>query len=454
MALRSPWVPVLSDRSCGVPRYLPALALLGVLWTGAVHAQEPAGGGGIREGALRVFLDCNAFPCDSDYFRTEIGFVNWVRDRTLAQLHLIVTSSQTGGGGSVYALDFLGLAELDGDDDRLSVTTLSSDTESELLDAVTSVMAAGLARYSAAIGQPEAFQVLATDLPESDPDVLVSASQLADPWNFWVFEINADLELQGEDTERERSYGGSLEASRTTEAWKMEFEADGSFSRDERDRSSGETIVDERTNWSTDVLIARTLADHWSLGMIAGAGASTRLNQDFGADVALALEYSYYPYLDAPRRSLTARYDIRIQHYDWDEETIFFQTEETRPQHQLQLSLFQRQPWGESALFLSGSQFLHDLEKWNVSLGGGLEFRILRGLNLEIQGDIAFIEDQIFLSREGLTDEEILLGRFERPTDMSYELSMGLSFEFGSIFNNVVNNRFDSRNFGGGGFDE
>ena len=36
----------------------------------------------------------------------------------------------------------------------------------------------------------------------------------------------------------------------------------------------------------------------------------------------------------------------------------------------------------------------------------------------------------------------IFLGRFDRPTDFTYEFSIGLSFEFGSIFNNVVNNRF------------
>jgi len=102
-------------------------------------------------------------------------------------------------------------------------------------------------------------------------------------------------------------------------------------------------------------------------------------------------------------------------------------------------------------LSIDGSQFLHDPGLWSVSLSGGLEFRIFRGLNLDVNGDLEFIEDQIFISREGLTDEEILLGRFERPTDMTYELGVGLSFEFGSIFNNVVNNRFDSRDFGGGG---
>ena len=32
--------------------------------------------------AVRLFLDCKAFGCfDDDFFRTEIQFVNWVRDR-------------------------------------------------------------------------------------------------------------------------------------------------------------------------------------------------------------------------------------------------------------------------------------------------------------------------------------------------------------------------------------
>ena len=60
----------------------------------------------------------------------------------------------------------------------------------------------------------------------------------------------------------------------------------------------------------------------------------------------------------------------------------------------------------------------------------------------EVEVDLGRIEDQLLISREGLSDEDILLGRFERPTDMTYELSFGLSFEFGSIYNNVVNNRF------------
>ncbi|MGD8600988.1 MAG: hypothetical protein PVF19_06545 [Gemmatimonadota bacterium] len=422
---------------------LPVRTLIAALAVLAPAAAAAQAGSGIRADAVHVFLDCNTRRCDSEYFRTEISFVNWVRDRTLAEVHLIITSTETGGGGDVYDLEFIGLEELEGTDDRLSVTTLGTDTEDEILAQLSRVIAAGLARYSILLGQPTGFDVTATDPVAEEVDRLVSGSQVSDPWNFWVFEISAELNLSGEETEKERRNRGQFEARRTTDTWKLELESDFDLRRDERELEDEEVIVDERSNWSVDGLVAYSLADHWSLGLLAGAGASTRRNQDFGADGSLALEYSFFSYDEAPRRSLTARYDFRVQYYDWEEETIFFETEEVRPQHELELRLFQRQPWGQSVLSLSGRQFLHDPGLWSVSLFGNLEFRVLRGLELEIRGGVDFIEDQIFISAEGLTPEEILLGRFDRPTDFSYFLQFGIGFEFGSIYNNVVNNRFD-----------
>ena len=77
-----------------------------------------------------------------------------------------------------------------------------------------------------------------------------------------------------------------------------------------------------------------------------------------------------------------------------------------------------------------------------MSLYGELEFRITRGLDLDLEVDVEWLDDQLFISGVGLTDEDIFLGRFDRQTDFTYEFSIGLSFEFGSIFNNVVNSRF------------
>lgn len=435
-----------------MPRLLPALCLVVVsIWPSTASARQV--GDAIREDALRVFLDCNTRNCDSEYFRTEIAFVNWVRDRTLAQVHLIITSAQTGGGGNVFSLDFVGLQDLEGSDDGLSLTAPGTDTDDEVLRGLTRVMAAGLARYTTLIGRSAAFRIDAADAGALPPDRLLSAGTVDDPWNFWVFEASVDLEMEGEEAERQREYSGSFDASRTTDSWKIEIESNGNFSREEQDLPDGSTISDERTNWNVGLLMAYSLADRWSTAVLAGAGASTRRNQDFGADASLAIEFSFLPYEDATRRSLTARYDVGLQYFDWIEETVLFETEELRPQHQVQLQLFQLQPWGETRASIDARQFLHDPGLWSISLNGDLEFRIVRGVDLEIGGDVAFIEDQIFISGEGLTLEEILQGRFERPTDFSYELSVGLSFEFGSIYNNVVNNRFDRRRgFGGGGF--
>ena len=50
-----------------------------------------------RIDALNVFLDCPS--CDEDYTRREISFINYVRDRKEAEVHIMVTSERTGSGG-------------------------------------------------------------------------------------------------------------------------------------------------------------------------------------------------------------------------------------------------------------------------------------------------------------------------------------------------------------------
>ena len=57
------------------------------------------------------------------------------------------------------------------------------------------------------------------------------------------------------------------------------------------------------------------------------------------------------------------------------------------------------------------------------------------------------MKNQIYLSAEGVSDEDILVSRRQLATDFTYNISTGLTFRFGSIYNNVVNNRYFS--FGG-----
>jgi len=51
----------------------------------------------LKKSAPKVFIDCD--HCDIDYIRTEITFVNYVWDRQEADVHILITTQDTGGGG-------------------------------------------------------------------------------------------------------------------------------------------------------------------------------------------------------------------------------------------------------------------------------------------------------------------------------------------------------------------
>ena len=68
--------------------------------------------------SIDVFLDCG-FRCDEDFIRTEIAYVNWVRDRAVADVHILVTTQNTGGGGTEFTFAFLGQRAFAGIGDTL-----------------------------------------------------------------------------------------------------------------------------------------------------------------------------------------------------------------------------------------------------------------------------------------------------------------------------------------------
>jgi hypothetical protein len=177
----------------------------------------------------------------------------------------------------------------------------------------------------------------------------------------------------------------------------------------------------------------------------------TRVNQNFRWEVTPAVEFSVFPYEDATRRSFTFFYKIGPAYREYIEETIYGEMSETRWEESLQIELSQRQTWGDAGVTLSGSHYFHDSDLYNVSLRGDIDFRIMRGFSVNARGNIAWVQDQIYLSADGATDEEALLRLKQRGTDFNYGMSVGFSIQFGSIYNNVVNNRFNNAG-GGGGF--
>jgi hypothetical protein len=89
------------------------------------------------------------------------------------------------------------------------------------------------------------------------------------------------------------------------------------------------------------------------------------------------------------------------------------------------------------------SQYLHDLRRYNISFFARTEFRLSRGLSLDVSASAAKVQDQLFLARGGASDDDVLTRQRALATAYRLSASMGISFTFGSIYNTIVNPRLN-----------
>jgi hypothetical protein len=89
------------------------------------------------------------------------------------------------------------------------------------------------------------------------------------------------------------------------------------------------------------------------------------------------------------------------------------------------------------------THYLHNAKTYNLSFNGRANFRLTRGLALEVRGDAAKVNDQLYLRRGGATDSEVLTRQRALATNFRIGGSIGLTFTFGSIYNTIVNPRLD-----------
>ncbi|MGB9893576.1 MAG: hypothetical protein ACPLRA_04120, partial [Candidatus Saccharicenans sp.] len=80
------------------------IALIIILKAPSALAQERTPR--LMQAPPKVFIDCH--QCDLNYIRSEITFVSFVRERTEADIHILITIQSTAEGGREYTLNFIG----------------------------------------------------------------------------------------------------------------------------------------------------------------------------------------------------------------------------------------------------------------------------------------------------------------------------------------------------------
>ena len=387
---------------------------------------------------LKVFLDCS--DCFADYLREEIEFVDFVRDREEAGLHVIITSTGTAGGGREYVLALTGRGALVGRDQSLKTVTGIGETEDVRRRQLLNALRIGLLYYVSLDGVPQNLEV---EVQQRAAAAGPSAAR-RDPWNAWVFSLQGSASMNGEESNREHSFSTEASADRITADWKLTFgfELDHETEEFELDEDDDEPVKVNRRERDFSWLVVKSLGEHWSLGARGDIRSSTFDNIKLRVAAAPAIEYNLFPYSMYQRRQLRAQYAAGLERQSYHEETIFGKFEETLPAHEFSVAYDQRERWGSVEGEVEWFQYLNDPSKNRLEARGELSWRILRGFSVSAEGGASRIRDQISLPSRGATPEEILLELRELQSGYEYDFSISLTYTFGSIFSAIVNPRF------------
>jgi hypothetical protein len=380
---------------------------------------------------LRVFIDCNY--CDQDYIKKEIGFVNYVRDRNDAQIFILITDQTSGSGGTEYTVTFTGKQDFDGLNDTLIFNTKVADAEEIFRKQLVRTLKLGLIRYVSKT--PAADKISISYTAPAKP------MEVTDTWDYWMFSISGSGFFNGEKAVKYAYYSGSLSASRVTNNSRMKFSIYRNYTENKYNYADY-AITNISKGMGFDGLVVLSLDDHWSAGGYASGFSSTYSNTDISLGGSPAIEYNIYPYSEATRRQLRFQYLIGYVYNKYSSETIYDKTSEHLFKEQLAISLSEKDSWGSASISVVGRHYFHDFAKNNVSIYGSISFRLIGGLSIDIYGQWYAIHDQLSLPKGEASQEDLLLQRRQLETSYSYYLSLGLSYTFGSIYNNIVNPRF------------
>lgn len=396
----------------------------------AAHQQAPA-----NAAQMKVFLDCES--CYADFLRSEVEFVDYVRDRTEAEVHLLITRAETGAGGVEYTAAFIGAGRFTGVTETLKAVTTSSDTDDMIRRQLASTVRVGLLRFLVRGAVPPQLEVQVTLGTEAARPAVAG-----DRWNNWVFSLRGSLSLEGEESNSERQLGAAISADRITPNWKITLGAELDHEREQFDLDEDDPVDVTRREQEFDWLVVKAVNDHWSIGATGEIESSTFDNLELGISAAPAIEYNFFPYSMYTRRQLRALYGVGLNRVSYYEETLYGKFEETLPQHEISLTYDQRERWGTLQARTEWSQYLQDLSKNRLEVDGELSVRVARGLSVASSVSASRIRDQLSLPARGATEEEVLLRLRQLESGYQYSFSMSLTYTFGSIFSSIVNPRF------------
>jgi len=380
---------------------------------------------------IKVFLSCN---CDDSYIKQNTLLLDYVRDRTLSDIEVFVFDISNASGGRNFTFEYKGKNDFQNKENKISTNITQNLTFNEAREVLLKTYKMGMVHFL----QNTVFQ---NQVDVSYNDQMDIPQEMSfDQWKNWVFEISGSFNFENEESINEEEYNVGFDIDRVTEMWRVrsyfrQRRAVKFYSGDE------ENYTSERNSTYFSGSLVKSISDHFSTGIFGSYQKDTFRNYKSFFNFSPALEYNFIPYNEVLTREITLAYKLGYNFYEYLEETLYGFLHQKMFNQSLTLNLRFREKWGSIYSYMVASQFLDQPDQNRLTLNNNINLRIVRGLSLRISGSFQLIRDQINLPKGEASIEDLLLRQRQISTNYQNRISMGLSYTFGSIFNNIVNTR-------------
>lgn len=384
------------------------------------------------EDALRLYIDCSF--CSQDYLRQHLPYLEYVRSRQMADVHLIASQWPTAARGKEVRYELIGQDRFSGLKDSLSFVLPLGTSENEQNERLTAELETALIPF---LAQTNYRKFLSFSYHPEEK----GGASVADPWKNWVFTLSASGRYRKEASFRSSNLRSTVTIRKVTPELRLQSYNYLGLNESLFNTEDSQVRSISRELYSSNVAI-KSISDHWSYGGEVEFRSSWFDNLKFQNRYWLALEYNLFPYSESSRRQLRITPELGYDYRHYNDTTIYNRIREGFLALDLQAALEMKEQWGEASTYIEVVSFLNDPARYQLNLWAGVSLNLFQGLTLNLDCDASLIRNQVGLPQAGLTREEVLLQQRQQATNFRLSTSLGFSYTFGSIYNNVVNPRF------------
>ncbi len=405
----------------------------------------------LQKEKIKLFVDCSSTWCDMDYIKTEINLVDFTPDNKAADVHVLITKQDNGGGGSQYQLIFFGQNKFSNLKDTIHFNTDPNNTDFEERELLVKNLKLGLIPF---VSKTEAAKNIVIQMKHTEEEKSNASNQTTkDPWNYWVFKVNASGNLNGDKVYKGLNYRGNISVNRITDQIKVSFSIYGNKNKttytfeDPNGVDPTFTYINNNHSYGFDHQLVKSLNQHWSYGYNFNISNSTFSNYKLQTVFGPAVEYNIYPYKESNNKFLTIRYSVDIRNNQYIDSTLYAKKHETLAGHGASVALSFNQKWGGASVGMNYHHYFFDHWKYfNLGMNGSVNVRITGGLSFNGGVFGGLVRDQLSLSGKDVSQNDILTRRRQLASNFNYYTYFGISYRFGSKLNNFVNPRFEGGN--------